>query len=192
MTKINDYIIKEVENREELLNVIELVKQHYEQNGYLEDDLKIKDFYYLFSPTTKIYINMNKNKLISTVSMFIDSKEYGLPSDQLYEKEFEELRQQRRKLIEGGMLAGEQGRPLLYLMSVFFKESKNQKADDILLIINPKHKKFYEKMLLFKQIGEEKQCPKVNNAPAILMKFDIKGFNSSIVKNNTIQRIFLQ
>ena len=192
MVKFGNYIIKEVENREELLNVIESVKQHYKQNGYLEDDLKIKDFYYLFSPTTKIYINTNKNKLISTVSMFIDSKEYGLPSDQLYEKEFEALRRQGRKLIEGGMLAGEQGRPLLYLMSVFFKEAKNQKSDDILLIINPKHKKFYEKMLLFKQIGEEKQCPKVNNAPAILMKLNLKKLDYSVVQNKTIQRIFLQ
>lgn len=191
MAKLDNYIIKEVENKKEFLDSIELVKQHYEQNGYLDGDLKVKDFYHLFVPTTKIFIISQNNKILSTVSMFIDSKEYGLPSDTLYKKEFQELRDEKRKLVEGGMLSGEQGRPLLHLMSKFFKESKKQNIDDILLIINPKHRNFYEKLLRFTQIGEIKNCPRVNNAPAILMRFNLKEFDYSTVKNDTIQRIFL-
>ena len=191
--KPNKYTIKKVSNREELLDVFGLVKENYIQSGYMNDNdsFEITKFYHLFVPTTNIFINIHKDQVISTATLFTDSKEYGLPSDITYEKEYNELRDSGRNIVEGGLLAGSQGRPLLYLMSFFFQTTKDIHADDILLVVNPKHVNFYRNMLYFDAFGAERKCARVNGAPGVLMRFNIKEFNPDEVKNKTLQRIFL-
>ena len=47
-------------------------------------------------------------------------------------------------------------------------------VDDLVITINPKHRWFYEHILLFEQIGEERQYEFVKGAPAIAMRLDLK------------------
>jgi len=187
------YHIKEVSTRKELLEVFDLVRESYINSGYIQKDkgLDVINFCHLFVPTTKILINVYKKKIISTATFFIDTTFFGLPSDNIYPDKYKQLREEDRKLVEGGLLAGDQGRPLLHLMSNFFQAAKEIAADDILLVVNPKHVHFYKNMLYFEIFGKVKKCPRANNAPGVLVRFNIKDFDPNKVKNKTLQRIFL-
>jgi len=47
------------------------------------------------------------------------------------------------------------------------------RCNDVLIEVNPRHVRFYERMLGFAQAAEERLDPEVN-APAVLMRLDLR------------------
>ena len=45
--------------------------------------------------------------------------------------------------------------------------------DDFVIEVNPRHVNYYRRLLVFEQAGPERACPRVQGAPAVLLKLDL-------------------
>lgn len=111
-------------------------------------------------------------RVYATLTVNVDSPA-GLALDKTYGAEAARLRAQGRKLCEFGRFAVDPSarskRLIASLFNLLYIYSYRIKGcTDILIEINPRHRDFYEKLLEFKQMGEERMCDRVK-APALLM-----------------------
>ena len=103
----------------------------------------------------------------------------GLPCDEIYGKELLTLRSQGYRLVEVTRLAitkeHKNSRRLLVTLFAFISVFARHcwKATDFVIEVNPRHVNYYRKMLLFDVIGPERTCPRVANAPAVLLRLDL-------------------
>ena len=51
---------------------------------------------------------------------------------------------------------------------------------DLLIEVNPRHVRFYQRMLGFRQLGPERACPRVGGAPAVLLWLRLKHAHEQI------------
>jgi hypothetical protein len=111
-------------------------------------------------------------RIYATLTVNVDSAA-GLALDKTYGAEAARLRAQGRKLCEFGRFAVDPSArskrliaSLFNLLYIYSYRVKN--CTDVLIEINPRHRDFYEKLLEFKPMGEQRHCARVN-APAMLM-----------------------
>ena len=53
-------------------------------------------------------------------------------------------------------------------------------ADDLIIMVNPKHKSFYEKALLFEPMSDIKAYQDVNGAPAIALRHSLQTIDERL------------
>ena len=87
---------------------------------------------------------------------------------------------QNRNLAEVGSLASaqsyrnsDQNVPMHGNKIMYTYASQYLGVDDLVIAVNPKHRHFYEHILLFEQIGEERRYEFVKGAPAVAMRLDL-------------------
>ncbi len=168
-TRTHEYRIRlaNTEERQESASV--LVNRMYEWRGYKH-----------LSPSSTTDPNRitlitsgNDDEVIGTVSVGLDCP-HGLFADQMYHEELEELRSQGRKVCEFTGLAVDPAvkskRVLasLFQIAILYPFGVFDHTDGV-LEVNPRHVRFYEKMVGFTRIGPERICPRVN-APSVLMR----------------------
>lgn len=122
---------------------------------------------------------------IGTLTLGFDST-IGLLVDDLYKPETDTLRSTGRKVCEFTKLAVDERirskRVLASLFHIAYVYAHNiHKCQDIVIEINPRHVRFYERMLGFQRLGAEKMCQRVN-APAILLRLDLDFAHQQITK----------
>lgn len=125
------------------------------------------------------------DQVIGTISLSFDSP-IGLLVDELYKAEIDPLRKQGHKLCEFTKLAVDRHirskRVLAALYHISYIYARNiQEHTDLFVEVNPRHVKFYQRMLGFKQHGEEKINPRVN-APAVLLWLELDYAHRQIQK----------
>ncbi len=188
--------IRKVRRRHELENALRLVHDNYVQLGYMKPHpagIRIGVHYAL--PTARSFIALIHGVTIATVSLFIDSS-LGLPLDELYGDEVGTLRVAGRKIGEVGMLADRRRtlsrgvEVLLRLMKHVFCEARRERLDDLLITVNPKHTKFYQRLLCFEEFGAVRQYRAVGNVPAVLMRVRVSDFEPANVPNDRIRELF--
>ena len=113
---------------------------------------------------------------IATITASVDGDE-GLYVERLYPAEVDELRSQGRKLCEFTKLAVDDSvRSQTVLGSIFHVACiyviDLHACTDVLIEVNPRHVRFYERMLGFTRAADERLDPEVN-APAVLMRLDL-------------------
>lgn len=117
----------------------------------------------------------NDNEAIGTLSVGLDSP-MGLFADEMYHEELDTLRSQGRRLCEYNRLAidpkikSKRIIASLFHIAYLYPYGIFGHTDGV-IEVNPRHVKFYERMLGFTQIGPERTCPRVN-APAVLLRTD--------------------
>lgn len=146
-----------------------LIEKMYSWRGYKVDALGQ-------DPNKIIIVAYQEDKVVGTMTLGLDSPD-GLVADQLYKDEIDRLRTQGCRLCDVTKLAVDQEIKSKSVLSAIFHLSiiyaRNiHHATDLLTEVNPRHAPFYQRMLGFVQIGEEKLCPRVN-APAVLLKLDL-------------------
>lgn len=114
---------------------------------------------------------------VGTLTLGFDSP-IGLSIDQLYKIEIEPMRRQGRKLCEFTRLAVDRTirskqvlAALFHIAYIYARNILNH--TDLFIEVNPRHVKFYERMLGFKQCGEERLNPRVN-APGVLLSLELE------------------
>jgi hypothetical protein len=117
------------------------------------------------------------DETIGTLSVSFDGDD-GLLVDQLFAVEADALRAANRKLCEFTKLAvdpvARSKRVLASLFHVAYIVAFRLKGFDLLLIeVNPRHVRYYERMLGFEVIGVERLNLRVN-APAVLLCLDFR------------------
>ena len=181
-------------------NRLELREQAYKllYNIYLKSGLAKKNdsglwlsIYDALPDTTTLVAEDEKGQILGALTLVFDSP-IGLPSDNLYKAEIDELRHAKKQICEIvsfsintkakssiKVLAG-----LFYCSYLFALRIKN--STDFIITVNPCYNKLYCQKLLFHKIGPEKNYAKVNGAPAVLL--DLSLNMPSILKHK--RRIF--
>lgn len=172
-----DYVFKIADSTDELLNAYKLLYHEYLHAGYIKENKnKILFTKHHLLPKTTVFVAKSGKATISTATLVRDSKQFGLPMDELYSTELKKLRRENRKIIEVGSLASNRFQftrrgiqnftKLLFLYCVFVD------ADDVCVMVNPKHVAVYKRLCDLEVFGEEKYYPKVN-APAVALRADV-------------------
>lgn len=123
------------------------------------------------------------DETVGTITIGFDNSE-GLLVDELFREEAEALRQDRALLCEFTKLAVDGAvrskRVLASLFHVaFIYAHKVRNCDRILIEVNPRHVRYYERMLGFEVKGQERLNPRVN-APAVLMSLEMSHARKQI------------
>ena len=115
----------------------------------------------------------DKGDAIGTLTLGIDSAA-GLNADVVFREELEAFREAGAKLCEFTKLAFDTSvrsktslANLFHLAVIYARDIHN--CTDIVIEVNPRHRRFYEQMLGFKRFSDVKTNPNVN-APAFLLK----------------------
>lgn len=102
----------------------------------------------------------------------------GLPADELYRPELDTMRAVGRRIAEVTSLgvaeeasAGSQILVKLFNFAYFVARG-GRGATDFVVTVNPRHVKFYERLMCFAEAGPERAYDKVGGAPAVLLNLD--------------------
>jgi hypothetical protein len=135
------------------------------------------------SPIVSPLVASNEDVPVATISIGFDS-EIGLLVDELYKAEIDLLRAAGQQICEFTKLAVDGAiRSKRVLASIFhiayIYAHRIHNYSDLFVEVNPRHVKFYEKMLGFEQFGPEKQNRRVS-APAILLRLNFEHAQKQI------------
>ena len=173
----NQFKIRVVDNAARRTRASELIQRRYAWRGYSASPLEGRDFGRV---TLSACV---ENSTVATITAALDSPQ-GLYVSRLYPDEVRALRAEGRTLCEFTKLAVDESvRSHAVLGAIFhvaYMYVKNlHQCTDVLIEVNPRHVKFYQRMLGFKRVGGERLDPEVN-APAVLMRLDLSHSASEI------------
>ena len=145
-----------------------LINRMYSARGYRTTPLPISQ-----QPTRITFTATEHDETIGTITVGFDST-HGLHVDELFESETEQIRAQGRRLCEFTKLAMDSvvksRRVLASLFHVaYIFAHRIMGIDDLVIEVNPRHVRYYERMLGFEVIGEPRHNGRVN-ATAVLMR----------------------
>ena len=147
-----------------------LLKKMYGWRGYSVDPNAIH------SPNKITLFAETGGHTVGTLSLCLDSPDIGLPADEHFRDELDELRGQQRRLCEPSRLAIDKGvskRVFAALVHISYIYAHNiHKYTDYIIEVNPRHVMFYKRMLGFRDVGGERQCTRVG-APAVLLRLEL-------------------
>jgi hypothetical protein len=155
-----------------------LIEKMYGWRGYEADALGKE-------PNKVTLVAYQEDRVVGTLTLGMDSPS-GMVVDQLYKSEADKLRAQGRKICDVTKLAVDQDIKsknvlgALFHLSVIYGRNIHH-ATDFLIEVNPRHVSFYQRMIGFVPLGEERLCPRVN-APAVLLKLDLAYADEQVKK----------
>lgn len=156
-----------------------LVKKMYAWRGY-----KIA-WHAKHQPNRITLVASHGSSPMATISIGFDSPD-GLLVDDLYKAEIDSLREQGARVCEFTKLAVDGAirskRVLASLFHIAYIYSHKMNGfSDLFIEVNPRHVRFYEQMLGFKQFGPERLNTRVN-APAVLLRLNFEYLGQQIAK----------
>lgn len=176
--EIDRPVVKIAGDIDEFRQAFSLVHDSYLRNGYLSTPRPHGMLFGIHSllPETVVFVAKSNLKVISTVSEILDTEQFGLPMDELYRKEIDELRSRGRKIVELSALVTPADfrwtNVVMYICKVMFQYSIDTGINDLCIAVNPKHVRFYKQILLFEDLGPERHYPKVH-APAVALRVNM-------------------
>jgi hypothetical protein len=183
---VEGIVFKVAETQDELAQSYKLVYKAYREKGYTDSnpsEMRLTPHH--THPDTVVFIGLKHNKVITTLSLFPDSMA-GLMLDDLYNKELNILRKEKRKLAEVGALATHTDYrldnltlPLFLMKMVCIYAVDYMKVDNLVIAVNPKHALFYTGIILFEKIGGLKECQHVKDNPAYAFTLNLNTLNST-------------
>lgn len=134
-------------------------------------------------PNLLTLIAYEHEQAVATVTVGVDSPA-GMSADELYRHEIDTLRSGGARLCEFTRLAVDRGEHSMNLVATMFHVAylfarRKFGATDLLAEVNPRHVRFYQRMLGFEQIGSLRICPRVG-APAVLLRLRLSHAQSQI------------
>lgn len=131
-------------------------------------------------------ININDGtEIVASVTLNFQGKT-NLPCQELYSEEIAPLINQNAKLVEiTRLVIKEDHRHSNYLLAQLFQATfiyayQIKNVSELVIEVNPRHVAFYQRLLGFSVLGGEKECERVNNAPAFLLHLDLNDVNKTL------------
>lgn len=183
----------------ELLAAYRLVYECYVERGYVApSDEQVRIAFHNLLPDTATFVLSHREivddgrksckrehnrRLFGTVSVVIDSSEYGLPLAETFPEQLRGFRRQGRPVAEAIMLAhrphgsrrsvSAESQQLLMLLRCVTDYARLCNVRDPVIQTNPHHVEFYKRKLAFEVVDGPRPCPSVRGAPAVLMHRDM-------------------
>lgn len=156
-----------------------LISRMYAWRGYAGDHQPSND------PNRITLTATDKGDVVGTLSIGIDS-EVGLMADEIFKDELDAHRQRGAKLCEFSKFAFDPSvrsktalANVFHLAVIYARDMHG--CTDIVIEVNPRHRRFYERMLGFRQEGELKINPRVD-APAYLLRVNLQFVTEKIAR----------
>jgi len=147
-----------------------LINRMYAWRGYTGDHQPSSD------PNRITLTATDKGDVVGTLSIGIDS-EVGLMADEIFRDELDAHRACGAKLCEFTKFAFDPSvrsktalANVFHLAVIYARDMHG--CTDIVIEVNPRHRRFYERMLGFRKEGELKVNPRVD-APAYLLRVNL-------------------
>lgn len=186
--KVEDHCrILVANNRETRERAYRLAYQVYREKGYVPENSTgmLVTPYDTQPETLTLLAEDSHGQAMGTVTLVFDSPA-GLPSNEIYGSELNDLRAQGRRMAEVIRLAVDKSHPhsmmllirMLNFLTIFSRRVR--KDTDFIIEVNPHHVAYYRRMVLFEQAGPVRACPRVNGAPAVLLRLDLSLMDSEI------------
>lgn len=148
-----------------------LINRMYAWRGYSGDHQPSND------PNRITLTATDKGDVVGTLSIGIDS-EVGLMADEIFRDELDAHRHRGARLCEFTKFAFDPSvrsktalANVFHLAVIYARDIHG--CTDIVIEVNPRHRRFYERMLGFRQEGELKTNPRVD-APAYLLRVNLR------------------
>lgn len=157
-----------------------LINKMYATRGYTTTGLPAEG-----APNRITLMACEHHETIGTMTVGFDS-ENGLLVDELFQEQVDALRDQGRRVCEFTKLAIDSTvkskRVLASLFHTAYIYARRVHGfQDLLIEVNPRHVRFYERMLGFVVKGPERMNPRVN-APAVLLALDFAHAHAQIAR----------
>lgn len=191
-----EFTIKIANTLAERESVFKLAYQVYLEKGYIRqngNEWLIQN--YDENKETIILMVQDKEKNIAGAVTIVFDDCSKLPADKIYRDELTSLRTSGKKIAEISRLvinpAYRNSKDILILLFnyLLIHIHHNRSFDGLVIQVNPRHKNYYKALLYFEEIGAEKPCPQVQNAPAVLLHLNISTYQSEIIRLSEIQPI---
>ncbi|MHB8323009.1 MAG: N-acyl amino acid synthase FeeM domain-containing protein [Candidatus Dormibacteria bacterium] len=145
-----------------------LIARMYASQGYKHEDIVPETCHAI-----TLISHGPEGNVIATITISMDSPEGGLLADQGHRGELDRLRAQGKKLCEfNGFAVDPTVRSRLALARLFHIAMLYPWGllgrTDCVIEVHPRHAGFYERMLLFKRIGEARVCSRVGAVGVLL------------------------
>jgi hypothetical protein len=154
-----------------------LINRMYAWRGYAGNHQPSSD------PNRITLTATDKGDVVGTLSIGIDS-EVGLMADEIFKEELDAHRQRGAKLCEFTKFAFDPSvrsktalANVFHLAVIYARDMHG--CTDIVIEVNPRHRRFYERMLGFRKEGELKTNPRVD-APAYLLRVNLQFVTEQI------------
>ncbi|WP_313952950.1 N-acyl amino acid synthase FeeM domain-containing protein [Accumulibacter sp.] len=152
-----------------------LVRQVYARRGYHCESVEPQ----AEEPNRLTLAAWHDDEILATLTLGRDSPA-GLLADALYARELDRLRRPDRTLCEVIRLAVAPNSSSSDLLITLIQACPQHAAQvfgasDLVTEVNPRHAPYYQRLWGFRQIGELRQCPRVN-APAVLLHRQVEDF----------------
>ncbi len=171
--EFSDFSIRRAATRREQAGTACLVREMYARRGYSTSGV-------INLPRRDNVITLdacNAEQVVGTLTLRLDSGDSGLLADMLYRSEIDAVRENGNSVCEVGKLAVDPRYGSRELLASLFQLAYLyahviHRASDAFIEVNPRHAGFYKRMLGFREIGEQRMCPRVN-APAVLLHMEL-------------------
>jgi len=162
------YNVRPVRTHQQLSMACVLVRNLYASRGYVTDSARHR----LNDPNRLTLAAWLYDELVATLTLGRDSPA-GLLADALYAAEIASLRGPDRIVCEVSRLAVDPDFTSRELLTTLFRAAHVHgksvfAASDVVIEVNPRHAGYYQRVLGFRQLGNLRQCPRVD-APAVLL-----------------------
>ena len=129
--------------------------------------------------TTTLIAENHHGKIVGTITLVFDSP-IGLPADDLYKEEIEQLRNKGCKICEIiSFGVSDAVRGSVKILSILYYSAyllawRLMKSTDFVVTVAARHEKFYCRAIKFKKIGPVRNYAKVNGIPTVLLNLPLK------------------
>lgn len=135
---------------------------------------------------TVVLIVKDKQKNIAGSLTIVFSASSKLPAEKIYREEIKYLTDSGKKIAEISRFVispdYRNSKEILVLLFnyLFIYIQSVKKYDGLAIQVNPRHMNYYKALLSFDEIGGEKPCPQVQNAPAVLLYLSIIKYQAEL------------
>jgi hypothetical protein len=165
--------VKIASELDEFKGAFRLLATNYQACGYESRGAGVYRFTpYHVLPTTVTVVAKDENHVVATLSVVLDTELCGLPTESVYGAEIDGLRRDGRRLAEATCLADRELGIHEFvcvfktLIKVGMQYHLRQGGDSWVIAVNPRHRRFYQKVLGFVPLGPRRIYPSVQGHPA--------------------------
>lgn len=188
-SKTKEFTIKIANTLQEREAVFHLGYQVYLEKGFIKPNPQewLIQPYDFDSETIILIVQDQEKNLVGSVTLVFDG-DSRLPAEKIYGKELNNLKKSGEKLVElSRLIVNPQYRNakevlilLFNYLGIYSYHIKNYRS--LIVQVNPRHKNYYKGLLNFDEVGDEKACPVVQNAPAVLLHLPLSRWQSEVVR----------
>lgn len=171
-------VYKIAANQHEREAAFRLVYDAYRRQNIVEPNrFRMRVMPYHLLPTTDVLVALHRGRALCTLTLVGDA-DLGVPMEDVYADEVARRRRNGVNLGEASSLAirrsdYQQLFPVfIRLTQLMFSCSGRRCMQQVVIAVHPRHARFYQRLMKFRVIGEQRAYPRVGNQPAVALCLD--------------------